>query len=145
MNNQDPFSDVQDVLAETRGSLDCDAARDHERIKEKVNPATRAVEFSCTCQHCQRPLEVSIPALEELVPAMMTVVPRNVDNGAPWQVHNGIFYPSVYCPGCGNLVQIPITPDKANRLVQQLVKRGALGPHEVQAQIQQVQRLVPRR
>lgn len=139
------FSDVEDQLSRTRGVLDGEAFGEVERIKEKANPKERTVDFTCTCQHCSVPICVQIPVYEELIPASLGVAPRDAHTGAPWTAYNGALFPPINCK-CGQFVQIPITPDKAARHVQTMVKLGVITPQQYQAKVQEVQRLAgPRR
>ena len=136
----DHFSDVEDQLSRTRGVLDGEAFGEVERIKEKPNPANRTVDFVCTCQHCSAPMSVQIPVYEELIPASLGVAPVDAHSQVAWIAHGGALYPPIHCK-CGQFVQIPITPDKAARHVQTMMKLGAIQPQQVQFRVAEVKRL----
>lgn len=138
-----PFSDVEHDINIARGVLDGDAYRDQERVIERLSDDHRGFDFQCKCQNCGKPAVVSI-YWPELVVAGMGVLPLDMNSNQPWAAHQGFMYPPVRC-GCGSMLPVPITPDKANRFIETGVKMQCLSAQQVGQMRQSVQQQAPRR
>lgn len=127
-NYQQDFGDVDHDIAGTRGVLGGDAFDQQERVIEKLNPQRIGFDFQCRCQSCGRPSVVTLTWPEILV-ASCGRVPADSDTGQPWVSHDGKLYPPVRCTGCAGGLFIPMTPDKAMRLVETGIKAQHLQQH----------------
>lgn len=130
------FGDVEQFIADQRGVLDGDAFRTQERIVEKMAPDGSGYTFQLYCQTCGRPCLVTVP-WNELIVASMGLVPEDMQSRMAWVVHDGVMYPPVRC-SCANPLYVPMTPDKADRLVQTGIKANRLDAARVAQYKQQM-------
>ncbi len=137
--HDDHFQHDEDVIAGTQGVLGGGAWEQVEKVKAKPSGDRSGYNFLLSCQHCARPWSVGI-GWEELATCAAGAVPVNNDNRQPWVAHGGMLYPSVYCSGCGQMLQIPLNPDKCAGYVTVGLKMGSVNPdwlRQHQAHVQQ--------
>jgi hypothetical protein len=130
MNRQQHFQDVESEIDETRGVLDGGAFKNHERVIEKPNKQGAGYDFRCNCGNCNRQSDVTIP-WSELIVASVRQLPCDEATGTAWITQNGYMYPPVTCQACGQLLSVPITPDKAERFLKAGISSGAIRMEQV--------------
>ena len=138
MSQQNPFGDVERDLAR-RGVLDGEGWTTQEKIDEKLNTQGQGWDFVCHCQNCSQKVCVTLPWIE-LATAGMGLTPMDFETGTPWAYRNGFLYPPILC-ACQSPIHVPITPEKANRLIETGVNARVVSPQAIQQARVRVQQM----
>lgn len=141
--DDNPFGDVDDEIANRGGVLQGQAYAARERIDEKPNGNGEGFDFTVNCTNCSGRYVVTI-GWPELIVASCGATPLDADSQRPWAFKEGFLYPPIGC-SCGTPLSVPITPDKAQRMIKTGIRMNVLNPQTAEQArlhtLQQMQRM----
>ena len=134
MAEEDYFADVRGSN-EMRGygALDGDAVRSHSKANESRAPDNSGIIYSCNCQQCGAPHQLSVSWLE-FIYGGGGFKPVHPEDHRPWEYarQHGGFHPNVGCLKCGTAILLIITPDECNRHLKSALAAGLVRPDQIQ-------------